>query len=155
MIEVEGKRKDIINQQVLHIKHLNDRVASLVHEDNMEHLSRQQSITTYSISDTASVSSSKDSQDKNSLPELTMDARRQEESHGISRMLTTVDRLARHYSPPDRYQNSAITNLSPPRLVTDPERLPDCVPQEMFALWLHQEDLTPDKEVQFDKYLQQ
>ena len=66
MIEVEGKRKDIIKQQVLHIKHLNDRIASLVHEDNMEHLARQQSITTYSISDTASVSSSKDSQDKNS-----------------------------------------------------------------------------------------
>ena len=34
--------------------------------------------------------------------------------------------------------------------MASPERLPDCVPQEMFALWLHQEDLTPEEEVQYD-----
>ena len=79
---------------------LKESVADLVHEDNMYHLAKQQSITTYSISDTNS-SSSKDFQDKISLSELAMDARRQEESHGISRMLNIVDSLARHYSPPD------------------------------------------------------
>jgi hypothetical protein len=115
MMEVEEKNKGKLKQQELLIKQLNNRVASLVHEDNMEHLAKQQNITTYSISDTASVSSSRDSQnkhslpeldtasvssskysqDKNSLQELAMDARRQEESHGISRMLNTVDRLGK------------------------------------------------------------
>jgi len=184
MIEEAKKKKVEIKQQELLIKQLKNRVASLVHEDNLEHLAKQQSITTYSSPentsvtssrdsrelDTASVCSNRDSKDKNqseldiasvssnkysSRAELAMNARRQEESQGISRMLDTVDRLARHYSPPDRYHESTMTNLSPPRLVTDPERLPDCVPQEMFAIWLHahQEDLTPEEVEGFAKYL--
>jgi len=142
------------------IKKLKKRIAALVHDDNMEHLARQQSITTYS--DTSSVSSrdnniSRDSRDKISMSELATDARRQEESHGISRMLGTVNRLARHYSPPDRYHDSTKPNLSLPRIVTDPERLPECVPEELFALWLHahQEELTPEEEMRFDQYLHQ
>ena len=119
MVELEKKRKSIIKQQVLQIKHLNTRVASLVHEDNMEHLARQQSITTYSSSDSASVSSTRESQSRNSMQsevdtasvssttreshdKFSIDARRQDEAAGVSRMLGTVDKLARHYSPPDR-----------------------------------------------------
>jgi hypothetical protein len=72
MMEVEEKNKGKLKQQELLIKQLKNRVASLVHEDNMEHLAKQQNITTYSShsSDTASVSSSRDSQDKHSLAEL-------------------------------------------------------------------------------------
>ena len=92
----------------------------------MEQLAKQQSVTNYSSSDAASVnttrhrdsqdknsiseldtasvsSSSRDSQDKSPLPELAMDSRRQDESHSISSMLNTVDWLARHYSPSNRY----------------------------------------------------
>ena len=75
MIEVEGKRKGIIKQQVLHIKHLNDRIASLVYEDNMEHLSRQQSITTYSISDTPAARTSRTRYPYQSLPWMPGDRR--------------------------------------------------------------------------------
>ena len=172
MVELEKKRKSIIKQQVLQIKHLNTRVASLVHEDNMEHLARQQSITTYSSSDSASVSSTRESQSRNSMQsevdtasvssttreshdKFSIDARRQDEAAGVSRMLGTVDRLARHYSPPDRYHDPNVSNMSPPRLVTDPEKLPNSVPQEMFAIWLHahQEDLTPEEVEGFAKYL--
>ena len=48
------------------IKKLKDRVADLVNEDNMDHLAMQQSVTNYSFSDTASVSS-QHSQDKTTL----------------------------------------------------------------------------------------
>jgi hypothetical protein len=90
LIEGEEKKKDIIKQQKKLIKQLYDRIATLVHEDNLEHLARQQSVTTYSSSDTASVSSSRHSVDKNSMSEMNMNTRRQEESHGISRMMHTV-----------------------------------------------------------------
>ena len=129
MVEVEKRRKVIIKQQVLHIRQLNNRVASLVHEDNIEHLTRQQNITTYSSSDTASISSNREFQVKVSIQseidtasvssttrdsqdELSIDARRQVEADGVSRMLGTVDRLARHYSPPDRYHDPSLTNVS-------------------------------------------
>ena len=73
----------------------------------------------------------------------------------IKKMVATVDSLTKHYSP-DRYQENISTiNLSSTRSPTDPEGLPDCVPSEMFALWLYQEELTPEEELQYDRYLQQ
>ena len=143
---MEEKKKDIIKQQKKLIKQLNDRIASLVHEDNLEHLARQQSIS----SDTASVSSSRESKDKNSLLELDMDTRRQEESHGISRMMNTVDRLARHYSPPDRYHQPSSTNLSQLRTAVVPDSLFNF---ELAGLWTFAEDPTDEEIAQYDRHL--
>ena len=152
MIEKEEKNKLNIKRQELLIKQLNNRVASLVHEDNLEHLSRQQSVTTYSRSDTASVSSSRESKDKNSLSELDMDTRRLEESHGISRMMNTVDRLARHYSPPDRYHQPSSTNLSQLRTAVVPDSLFNF---ELAGLWMFAEDPTDEEIALYDRHLEQ
>ena len=63
MKEVEEKNKETFKQQVLHIKHLNDRVASLVHVGNMDHLARQQNISTYSMTDSLSDTTQDDKED--------------------------------------------------------------------------------------------
>ena len=57
-LQKANKNKDNqIASKVSEIKKLKNRVACLVHEDNLEHLERQQSQTSYSSSDCASVSS--------------------------------------------------------------------------------------------------
>eukprot|EP00091_Calanus_sinicus_P002775 TRINITY_DN12880_c0_g1_i1.p1 TRINITY_DN12880_c0_g1~~TRINITY_DN12880_c0_g1_i1.p1 ORF type:complete len:239 (-),score=63.27 TRINITY_DN12880_c0_g1_i1:242-958(-) len=129
----------------------------------MDHLARQQAMLTYSSnfdssSDTASVHSQQ-SQGKTSTttskPVVTMEdkERREVETSFITRIGDTVNSLARRYSP-DRYP---VIDVSKPVCVTDPTRLPDCVPVEMFALWLHQDDieLTPEEQLRYDRYLEQ
>ena len=53
---VREKDKNL-NSQVQQIKKLKTRISSLIHEDNMDHLSRQQSMTSYSSTDCDSISS--------------------------------------------------------------------------------------------------
>ena len=65
-------------------------------------------------------------------------------------MVDTVDSLTKYYSP-DKYQNTSTINLSITRSTTDPEGLPDCVPSEIFALWLYQEELIPEEELQYNR----
>ena len=71
-------------------------------------------------------------------------------------MVETADSLAKSYSP-DRYDSPSTTNMSNAKLTTDFENLPATVPMEMLAIWFHHgvEELTPEEEVQYEKYLQQ
>ena len=71
-------------------------------------------------------------------------------------MVETADSLAKSYSP-DRYDSPSTTNMSNARLTTDFENLPATVPMEVLAIWFHHgvEELTPEEEVQYEKYLQQ
>ena len=80
--------------------------------------------------------------------------RREEESEYISRMCKKVDELATQYSS-DRYRSSKSINLSMPSSTPDPSNLPSSVPEELFAIWLYQEELTPDEEECYDRFLRQ
>ena len=79
--------------------------------DNLDHFSRQQTVTTFS--DTASVSS-QHSKRKTTLikPVVTMEdlKRREVETAYITRIGGTVDTLARHYSP-DRYPDIDVSQI--------------------------------------------
>ena len=157
----EIKEKDkLLAKQRKEMKKLQQRVADLVHEDNMDHLARQQAIAIYSShsdssSDTASVSSQQSQGKTTTKSVVTMEdkRRREVETEYITRVGGAAVTLARRYSP-DRYP---VIDVSKPDCVTDPARLPDCVPVEMFALWLHHDDieLTPDEQLRYDRYLQQ
>merc|ERR1719154_520930 len=80
--------------------------------------------------------------------------RMKEQSDGM--VEETADSLAKSYSP-ERYDSPSTTNMSNARLTTDFENLPATVPMEMLAIWFHHgvEELTPEEEVQYEKYLQQ
>ena len=80
--------------------------------------------------------------------------RREEESEYISRMCKKVDELAAQYNS-DRYNANKSINLSMPSSTPDPTNLPSSVPEELFAIWLFQEGLTPDEEERYDRFLRQ
>ena len=79
-------------------------------------------------------------------------ARREEESGQITRMLDSVDKLAKQYSPKDRYHQPNVTNLSQSRAAVIPESLFN---YELAALWMHAEDPSEEELAQYDRHLEQ
>merc|ERR1712208_97668 len=69
-------------------------------------------------------------------------------------MCKKVDELAAQYNS-DRYNANKSINLSMPSSTPDPTNLPSSVPEELFAIWLFQEELTPDEEERYDGFLRQ
>ena len=158
-----------LKHQRREITRLSTKVATLTHDNNVAHLALQQNSSTYSPSTTESVSitgSVFDSTVSDFEPEtleitkspdvfLTSPAkitRRREESGQITRMLDSVDKLAKHYSPKHRYHQPNNTNMSQPRSTVVPDSLFN---YEMAALWMFAQDPTEEEMVQYDRHLEQ
>ena len=77
--------------------------------------------------------------------------RRRDDSSQISQMLDSVDRLAKIYSPADRYHTPTKINLSKHRNDVEPDKL---LNYEFAALWLNANDATAEEEAEYDRYLE-
>ena len=162
--------KDIqLKHQKRDIERLTTKVATLTHDNNVAHLALQQNMSTHSsssitgsISITGSVfdSTVSDSEaetlGENKSPDVSMTspdqiARREEESGQITRMLDSVDKLAKQYSPKDRYHQPNVANLSQPRSEVVPDSLFN---YELSALWMFAEVPTDEETVQYDRLLE-
>ena len=155
--------KDLqLKHQKRDIERLTTKVATLTHDNNLAHLSLQQNMSTYSSSITGSVfdttmSDSVTETLENISPDVTLPspteiARRLEENNQISRMLDSVDKLAKQYSPQDRYHQPSNTNLSQSRSAVVPDSLFNF---ELAGLWMFAEDPTEEEMTQYDRHLVQ
>ena len=77
--------------------------------------------------------------------------RRLDDTNQISRMLDSVDRIARVYSPPHRYHKPNHVNLSKSRYDVTPDKLLNF---EFAALWMYASDATAEEEAAYDLHLQ-
>ena len=151
-----------LKHQRREIERLNTKLATLTHDNNLAHLSLQQNMSTYSSSITGSVfdttmSDSVTETLENISPDVTLPspteiARRLEENNQISRMLDSVDKLAKQYSPQDRYHQPSNTNLSQSRSAVVPDSLFNF---ELAGLWMFAEDPTEEEMTQYDRHLVQ
>ena len=158
-----------LKHQKREMERLNTKVATLTHENNLAHLALQQNMSTYSSSTTGSVSitgsvfdstlpeSEPDTLEVTKSPDVSLPSpaqvtRRSEESGQITRMLDSVDKLAKHYSPKHRYHQPNHTNISQPRSTVVPDSLFN---YEMAALWMFAQDPTEEEMVQYDRHLEQ
>ena len=165
------------NQQTmlskLHL--LQKQNAALVHQNNLRHLASTMHAgneeyctlsgapeeTLHKSPLTASMkvpdSSIKDPEEiKTSEPAFMMPSsaelpRRLDDTNQISRMLDSVDRIARVYSPPHRYHKPNHVNLSKSRYDVTPDKLFNF---EFAALWMYASDATAEEEAAYDLHLQ-
>ena len=82
-------------------------------------------------------------------------ARERIQKRDIAQSVMVVDQLARVYSPPDRYEHApTIIELSEPWYV--PQHIFSWVHSEMLALGVYsfKEEVTPEEEEQYNRFLQ-
>ena len=141
-------------------KRLTAKVATLTHDNNVAHLALQQNMSTYSSSITGSVFDSTTSDvdpEEGVTPEPApaqsprADLPRRDDSIQISQMLDTVDKLAKQYSPSDRYHQPNVTNLSQSRSDVIPDSLFN---YELAALWMFANVPTEEEIAQYDSNLE-
>ena len=141
-------------------KRLTAKVATLTHDNNVAHLALQQNMSTYSSSITGSVFDSTTSDvdpEEGVTPEPApaqsprADLPRSDDSIQISQMLDTVDKLAKQYSPSDRYHQPNVTNLSQSRSDVIPDSLFN---YELAALWMFANVPTEEEIAQYDSNLE-
>ena len=157
-----------LKHQKREMERLNTKVATLTHENNLAHLALQQNMSTYSSSTTGSVSitgsvfdstlpeSEPDTLEVTKSPDVSLPSpaqvtRRREESGQITKMLDSVDKLAKQYSPQDRYHQPNVANLSQLRSEVVPDSLFN---YELAALWMFAEVPTEEETVQYDRLLE-
>ena len=142
------------------IQRLTSKVASLTHDNNQAHLALQQNMSVYSSSITGSVFDSTMSDldpEKRATPEPAPPLPppavlpRLDDSVQISKMLDSVDRLARMYSPPDRYHKPSMVNLFKPRNDVEHDKLFNF---EFAAMWMNANDATAEEEAEYDRHLE-
>ena len=67
-----------------------------------------------------------------------LEQQRKIKTEEIAQLAMKVDQLAKVYSPA-KYDLPIPSNASKPKVVDNPENLPDPVPAEMFAIWMTQQ----------------
>ena len=82
-----------------------------------------------------------------------LEEQRQAKREEIASLANKVDQLAMVYSP-HRYNLPSSNNESPPKVIDDPENLPEAVPAQFFAIWMCEGEMTPTEENKFDTFME-